>query len=147
MNSNKTKAMPGRVLSAILVSLLVSVSQAQADDVLQTNWIELVRGFQDEESGVEVREVVNDETGATHLTIAIPKIRMADIQNMEEVRVVGQRPKEFDMKRWLPNFDYEWVEDYDNDYFGLLVHFNEEQRMPLRLYFSTETGYLQPLRP
>lgn len=140
------KIMRSAVLVAIAGPLLFPVVSAQSDaDLLQTDWIELVRGYQDAESGVQVRDVITDEeTGAMQLQIAVPKASMGDVVQMEEVRVVGQRPKAIDLKQWLPQFEYEWVDDYDNDNYGLLVRFTEEQKTPLRLYFSSDAGFLQP---
>ncbi|MFN2327585.1 MAG: hypothetical protein ABR612_01585 [Chromatocurvus sp.] len=131
-------------LIAVVSSLLLASITARGDDVLQTNWIEMVRGFKDTESGVQVRDVTRDDTGTTHLQIAIPKVRMSDVANMEEVRVIGQRKPNFELKNLIPEFEYEWVDDYDNDFYGLLVHFKEEPSIPLRLFFSSESGFLQP---
>lgn len=130
----------------VMASLLLPLAHAQTDaDLLKTDWMELVRGYQDAESGVQVREVVKDsETGAVKVQIAVPKARMGEVQEMEEVRVVGQRPGEFELKQWLPEFEYEWVDDYDNEFYGLLVRFTEKQKTPLRLYFSSDSGFLQP---
>lgn len=131
---------------ALAGTLLLPVANAQSDaDLLQTDWIELVRGYKDAESGVQVRNVINDrETGAVQLQIAVPKAHMGDVTEMEEVRVVGQRPQEIDIRQWLPDFEFEWVDDYDKDHYGLLVRFSEEQKTPLRLYFSSDSGFLQP---
>lgn len=144
MGSKTIKIMKTAMQIAALLSLLLVVISARGDDVLQTNWIEMVRGFQDTESGVQVRDVTKDDTGVTHLEIAIPKIRMSDVANMEEVRVIGQRKEEFDFRNLIPQFEYEWVDDYDNNFYGLLVHFKEEPKTPLRLFFSAESGFLQP---
>lgn len=129
---------------AAISSVLLGATATRSDDVLQTSWIELVRGFQDTESGVQVRDVTRDDTGTTHLQIAIPKVRMSDVANMEEVRVIGRRKPDFELKNLIPQFEYEWVDDYDNNFYGLLVHFKEEPKTPLRLFFSSESGFLQP---
>lgn len=146
MASDRQKTVVGRCVIAAVAWLAPLAASAQSDaDLLKTDWIEFVKGYQDADSGVQVREVVKDsETGAMQLQIAVPKARMGDVTEMEEVRVVGQRPQEIDLQQWLPQFEYEWVEDYDNDYYGLLVRFTEEQKTPLRLYFSSDTGFLQP---
>ncbi|MFN2287298.1 MAG: hypothetical protein ABR578_03085 [Chromatocurvus sp.] len=140
------KILRGAGLVAMAAALLLPVANAQNDSgLLETDWLELVRGYQDEESGVQVREVIKDrETGAMQLQIAVPKAAMGEVVEMEEVRVVGQRPEKFEFRKLLPEFEYEWVEDYDNDHYGLLVRFTEKQKTPLRLYFSSETGFIQP---
>jgi hypothetical protein len=114
-------------------------------ELLQTDWMEFVKGYRDEASGLQVREVIRDEqTGGMQVQIAVPKVSMSGVSDMEEVRVVGQRPQEIDLKKWLPQFEYEWVDDYDNEHYGLLVRFKENQRLPLRLFFSSDSGFLQP---
>lgn len=145
MSLTTTRTMRSATFLAAVASLLLIVAVgARGDDLLQTNWIEMVRGFQDAETGIQVREVTQDDSGATHLQIAIPKLRMADVMDMEEVRVIGQRPQEFEFRNLLPEFEYEWVDDYDNNFYGLLVHFKGGPKTPLRLFFSSESGFLQP---
>ena len=146
MKSYSMKILRSASLVAITASLLLPVASAQTDSgLLETDWIELVRGYRDEDSGVQVREVTEDrETGTMQLQIAVPKAAMGEVMEMEEVRVVGRRPEKFEFRKLLPEFEYEWVDDYDNDHYGLLVRFTEKQKTPLRLYFSSETGFLQP---
>ena len=146
MKSYGIKILRSASLVAMATSLLLPVASAQNDSgLLETDWIELVRGYRDEESGVQVRDVIKDrETGAMQLQIAVPKAAIGDVMEMEEVRVVGQRPEKFEFRKLLPEFEYEWVDDYDNDHHGLLVRFTEKQKTPLRLYFSSESGFLQP---
>src|SRR6056297_822195 len=133
----------GTFLAAAASLLLFMAVGARGDELLQTNWIEMVRGFQDADSGIRVREVTQDDSGATHLQIAIPKVGMAGVMDMEEVRVIGQRPQEFEFRNLLPELEYEWVDDYDNNFYGLLVHFKGGPKTPLRLFFSAESGFLQ----
>jgi hypothetical protein len=110
---------------------------------LQTNWLEFVKGDREDTLGAEVREVSTDPgTGRHRLLIAVPKIAMDEYPRaMEEVRVIGERPEEPEL---LPDFEYEWIEDYDNDFYGLLLRFREGQQLPFRLFFSSEAGFLQP---
>ncbi|MEQ8514623.1 MAG: hypothetical protein RIC38_03375, partial [Chromatocurvus sp.] len=76
-------------LMAAALPLLLHGMPGQADEeLLQTNWIELVRGYKDDESGVLVRDVRKDTDGLTHLEIAVPKVRMSAVREMEQVRVI-----------------------------------------------------------
>ena len=145
MTPGIVKLIRGEGIAAVLVLLLSAAATAQSDaDLLKTDWIDLVKGYKDADSGVEVREVVrNKEDGGMQVIVAVPKMRMGDGTDIEEVRVVGQRPEAIDPRQWLPELEYEWVDDYDNDHYGLLVRFTEEQKIPLRLFFSADTGYLQ----
>jgi hypothetical protein len=132
-----TISLPSVALAACLLA-----AGAGAEDELQSDWIELVKGHRDSDLGLEVQEThVDPETGKRHLVIAVPKVALGNQDVMEEVRVIGRRPDRPDL---LPDLEYEWVEDYDNDFFGLLVRFNEDQKTPVRLYFSSEAGFLDP---
>lgn len=133
----------GIIATALPMLLQAAIVQGDSE-LLQTNWIEMVKGYKDVDSGVLVREVKKDTDGLMHLEIAVPKVRMNTVSEMEQVRVIGRRPEKFDFKQLLPSFEYEWVEDYDKDYYGLLVHFREDKKAPVRLYFSSQSGFLQP---
>ena len=89
--------------------------------------------------GAEVREAEQDGEGQ-RLVIAIPKVAMADPDQIEEVLVVGQAPQEIDL---IPEFEYEWVEDYDNDFYGLVIRFSDETRWPIRLYMHSDAGFVR----
>ena len=129
-------------LSVLAFGLLAPLAAAQDKAMLESDWLDLVRGHRGEKMGLEVHESrVDPETGKRHLVIAVPKVSVGDRQAMEEVLVVGRRPERPEL---LPDLEYEWVEDYDNDFYGLLVRFKEDQETPLRLYFSAEAGFLQP---
>jgi len=122
--------------------LAAAVAQAQDSDLAEANWIDLVKGGKSEATGAEVREVKTAEDGSKQLVIAIPKVAMENREDMEEVVVIGQAPEKIDFD-FIPEFQYEWVEDYDNDYYGLLIRLNEDSDMPLRLYINSEDGFLR----
>lgn len=109
----------------------------------ETGWLELVKGHLDPESGMGVRNVeAGDVEGERRITLAIPKQRLAGVSagTLEEVRVVGRRPEQVDL---LPDFRYEWVADYDNDHYGLIIHLRDDGSLPLRLYLESSTGYVR----
>jgi hypothetical protein len=129
-------------LPALVAAFLAAPASAQDRTMLESDWLDLVRGYRGEKMGLEVKESrIDPETGKRHLVIAVPKVSVGNANVMEEVLVVGRRPERPDL---LPDLEYEWVEDYDNDFYGLLVRFTEDQETPLRLYFSSEGGFLQP---
>ncbi|MEQ8263906.1 hypothetical protein [Pseudohaliea sp.] len=129
-------------LPALVAAVLSATASAQDKTMLESDWLDLVRGHRGEKMGLEVKESrIDPETGKRHLVIAVPKVSVGNANVMEEVLVVGRRPERPDL---LPDLEYEWVEDYDNDFYGLLVRFSEDQETPLRLYFSSEAGFLQP---
>jgi hypothetical protein len=124
-----------KVLATAAALLLIpALAQAQSTG-METGWLEFVKGHKGDQVGAEVSEVVLDpETGEREFRIRIPKAAMSDPQMMEEVRVVGRRPDrvEFD----LPEFETEWVDDYDNDHYGLLVRLKGGPETPIRLFFT-----------
>ncbi len=134
------------ILSAALVatsmSFGVGLVSAQDKAMMETDWLELVKGYKGSGVGAEVREVGAHEEGGQRLVIAIPKASMPNRSEMEEVVVVGQAPGkiEFDL---IPEFEYEWVDDYDNDYYGLLIRLNEDSKVPIRLFLQSEAGFIR----
>lgn len=106
----------------------------------ETGWLELVKGHLDPHSGTGVRAVEPGEVeGERKITLAIPKEQLGvSSGKLEEVRVTGRRPKEVDL---LPDFRYEWVADYDNDHYGLIIHLRDDGSLPLRLYMDSTTGF------
>lgn len=128
-----------------LAGCLMAAAAMAQNDILESDWLDLVRGHRGEQLGLEVRDSqVDPETGQRQVVIAVPKVALGREPAMEEVRVVARRPERPDLLPDLPDLEYEWVDDYDNDNYGLLVRFTEDQRTPLRLYFSSESGFLQP---
>lgn len=131
------------LIGAVPIWLLAAAfSGAQDSELANANWIDLVKGEKSEATGAEVREVRTAEDGSKQLVIAIPKVAMEDPSDMEEVVVVGQAPEKIDFD-FIPEFQYEWVDDYDNDYYGLLIRLNEDSDMPLRLYINSDEGFIR----
>ncbi|MEP0201580.1 MAG: hypothetical protein ABJ084_06965 [Halioglobus sp.] len=129
------------LLTAVLLVTIASTAFAQDKVLMETDWLEFVKGHKGNAVGAEVREADRDATtGGTRLVIAIPKVAMDDPTMMEEVRVVGQAPKEIDL---LPDYEYEWVDDYDNDYYGLIIKFSEDTEYPIRLFVESNSGFIR----
>jgi hypothetical protein len=125
---------------SLLLLALPSVF-AQNKVTMETDWLEFVKGYKGSTVGAEVREADRDPTtGGSRLVIAIPKTAMDAPSMMEEVRVVGQAPQEIDL---LPDFEYEWVDDYDNDFYGLIIKFSEDTQWPIRLYIESDSGFVR----
>lgn len=128
------------IFVAGFTALLGSASLAETV-THQTDWMELVKGYKGDSVGAEMREIEPDDGfGRQRVTIAIPKDAIASPEAMEEVRVVGRRPEQFEFEFPL-EFTYEWVDDYDNDYYGLVLHLGEDATVPIRLYMESSTGY------
>jgi hypothetical protein len=127
-----------RVLTGLAL-LLPTLCLAQ-NQMTETDWLEMVEGYTDSAVGAQIRKIERDnDTGEQKLTITIPKIAISDPDMMEEVVVVGQAPKErgplFEFK-----YEYEWLDDYDNDNYGLVIRLGKEANWPIRLYMHSDDG-------
>jgi len=107
----------------------------------ETDWMELVEGYRGNVIGAEVRRVErNPLTREQKLTVAIPKSAVRSTSDMEEVRVVGQAPEKRGPQIELPEIRHQWVDDYDNDYYGLILHIGESET-PIRIYFDSSSAF------
>lgn len=126
--------------SLVAMALVAFAGGAMAQSLgMQSDWLETVKGHRDGKTGAQVMEVMEDpKTGQQAVMVKIPKSSMEDDSDMEEIKVVGQAPGEREMPEVLPELETQWVDDYDNDHYGLLVKFNEDQKTPFRLFFSMQ---------
>ena len=121
-------------MSVLFGSLAVT---AQPPPEMQTDWMEFVKGHTDAQTGAEVRRVEADpETGERRLIVAIPKEVLRDEAMMEEVRVVAPAVERGGIDIELPDFETQWIDDYDNEYYGLLVKLKDGPETPIRLFFN-----------
>ena len=129
------------VSSALCMLLSAPVSWGDKTTA-ESGWLQLVKGHLDAESGISVDSVEPGSVpGERKITLIIPKTHAAfDPGALEEVRVVGRRPEPVDI---LPDFRYEWVADYDNDNYGLVIHLKDDGSLPLRLYMESDTGFIR----
>jgi len=124
---------------ALLVPLL-AFGQGETQP-LQSDWLQLVKGYRDPATGVEMREIEYGDTAGTRtVTLAIPKSSMQRSTAMEEVVVVGRRPD----KPQPLDISYEWLDDYDNDNYGLVIRLGKNSNWPIRLYINSAPGYINP---
>jgi hypothetical protein len=122
---------------ALLLSLWCVTAAAQPTTSLESDWMELVRGHKGKVMGVEVRDIApQDSDGVQRVTFAVPKSAVANPRDIEEVVVVGRRPQ----AREPLKVRFEWLEDYDSDNYGLVVHIGESS-WPLRLYLNSAPGF------
>ena len=131
-----------RALACAFLMLPASLpAQTEEGLSLQSDWMELVKGQRDSELGAEVREVgPGDEAGTQKISLSIPKASVGDRDDIEEVLVIGRRPEklEFPLEvRW------EWLDDYDNDNYGLVIYLSEDSKWPIRLFLNSEAGFVK----
>jgi hypothetical protein len=120
------------------VVLLVSATTlAQEGTSLQSDWLELVKGHKGDALGVELREIeAGEEEGSRTVTLAVPKTSIEHPDAIEEVVVVGRKPDDPEPL----NIKYEWVSDYDDDNYGLIIHLGDSN-WPIRLYMNSSPGF------
>lgn len=128
-------------LSLTLLLALPLLLAAQDEALpLQSGWMELVKGQRDPATGVEMREVKEESAGETRtVTLSIPKTSMNHPDTIEEVVVVGRRPE----KPEPLDISYEWLDDYDNDNYGLVIRLGKDSNWPIRLYLDSSPGYVR----
>jgi len=122
--------------------LLISLSVlAQPDNtMLESDWMELVKGSRDEVFGAELREIEDGDTGDTQkITLAIPKSAISHPDAIEEVVVIGRKPE----KPEPLDISYEWLDDYDNDNYGLVIRLGKDTKWPIRLYLNSDPGFMR----
>jgi hypothetical protein len=114
---------------------------AQTDNVLlESDWMELVKGSRDEAFGAELREIEDGDTGDTQkITLAIPKSAISHPDAIEEVVVIGRKPE----KPEPLDISYEWLDDYDSDNYGLVIRLGKDTNWPIRLYLNSDPGFMR----
>lgn len=106
----------------------------------ETDWLELKEGYEDKKMGVKVRNVElpnlgDSQAGGQKVTIAIPKSKFGETETIREVVVVGKRENE---DKPLKGMSYEWANDYEQDYYGLVITLERLESLPIRLYFKSD---------
>ncbi|MEZ5567637.1 MAG: hypothetical protein R3E54_04725 [Halioglobus sp.] len=131
-----------RIARCVSLAALVCLSTLAlaADDLMESDWIQLVKGHKDVTTGVEVMEIDDEESPVTRkITLAVPKSAVGERTVMEEVVVIGRRP---DAPEPI-EMTYEWVKDYDNDRYGLVIRLGKNSNWPIRLYMNSAAGFVE----
>ena len=130
------------VIAAVLFGIAPCLALAESLG-MQSDWLELIKGERCEASGAEIMGVSqHPDTGHHSVLVKVPKANLGEDPDIEEVRVVGQAPQKTEMPELFPEMETEWVDDYDNDHYGLLVKLKSDQKVPIRLFVSAQSGYL-----
>lgn len=120
------------IMTAGLLGLLITGSTLAEE--LQSDWIEPVPGFAETVLGVEIRSVdAPDTKGQTRVTLSVPKSSLANNPNIHEVVVVAERSGERQTRKPIR---HEWVSNYDDDHYGLVLYLGKNEQIPFRLYFD-----------
>ena len=135
--------MPAPFRHLILACLLTMAGPAVGEtgsDGMHSGWLDLIKGSRDDTTGAELMAIEQGEIeGRQKVTIAIPKSSMGNPDTIEEVVVVGKAPEKGGPLP-LPNIEYEWVKDYDEDNHGLIIHLGDGAVWPIRLQMKAPPG-------
>jgi hypothetical protein len=124
---------------ALLAIGCTPLALAQEGTSLESDWLEFVTGSKGSTMGVELREIQpGDTAGTQRIVLAVPKKAISHPDTIEEVVVVGRAPE----KPEPLDIRYEWLDDYDQDNYGLVIHIGES-RWPIRLYMNSSPGYIR----
>ena len=132
-------------MAAVLLSLSPALVMGQTHKT-ETGWLELVKGYKGDAVGAQMRDVETHETtGEKTLKISIPKSAITHPDQMEEVVVVGQKPEKrgplFNLDLGIDiDYEFEWVEDYDADNYGLVIRLGKDSNWPIRLFMHADDG-------
>jgi hypothetical protein len=127
------------IICTLLLVPLAALAQTD-NEPLESDWLQLVKGYRGDTYGAQVREIEDGETSDTQkITVAIPKSAISDPDTIEEVVVIGRKPEEPEPL----DITYEWLDDYDNDNYGLVIRLGKDSKWPIRLYMYSNTGFIR----
>lgn len=128
--------------AALLLLAFAGVARSDGEST-QTGWLELVKGSRDNTLGAQLVNIEDGDTADTQkITLAIPKSSLANRDDIEEVLVIGKKLPAPEKSKPI-KFTYEWVSDYDNDNYGLVIRLGKDTNWPIRLYMNSEAGFMQ----
>ena len=122
----------------LLLSPLAMLAQGEDVEPVQSDWLELVKGYKGETLGTEMRDIEDDGENRT-VTLAIPKESIGHPDSIEEVVVVGRKPEELEPLE----IEYKWLDDYDEDNYGLVIYLGRNSRWPIRFYLNSDPGFIR----
>lgn len=131
----KLQKLSNQTLLLLAASLFCSPLLADKE----TDWIELQEGYEGKVIGAKVHRIETSDDGAgKQVTVGIPKSAIKSTDQIEEIVVVGKAPKK-DQEPTKMNIQYEWADDYEKDYYGLIITLGDESNYPIRLYLKGDT--------
>lgn len=118
----------------LLVGSLAGLPAFAAE--VQTEWIAPREGFTESGVGARIKsiEALPADEGQ-RVTIEIPRSAVAEGEIVQEIIVTAQRP---DKTESPVSVRHEWVADYENDYYGLVLYLGSKEQTPLRIYLKSE---------
>ncbi|MEZ0150604.1 MAG: hypothetical protein AB9Q19_15005 [Candidatus Reddybacter sp.] len=104
----------------------------------ETDWLELKEGYEGKKMHAKVHRIKLPELGGNggqHVTVSIPKGEISGTDRVHEVVVVGRHDGKEEV---LQGTSYEWVKDYENDNYGLIIKLDKMQNYPIRVYLKDD---------
>jgi len=130
-------------LPVAMLAMLLTAPAVAEDRAMESDWLELVKGFKGSTMGVEMLDIRDDELpDMQRITMAIPKAAVGDRDDIEEVIVIGRRPDKPDAPEPI-EITYQWIDDPDDDNYGLLIRVGKESNWPIRLFMNSRPGYIE----
>ncbi|KJS04594.1 MAG: hypothetical protein VR73_14330 [Gammaproteobacteria bacterium BRH_c0] len=113
---------------------LLAVLPAHAAE-LKTEWIEPREGFAEQTLGARIKsvETMPGDQGQ-RVTIEIPRGSMTEEESMQEIVVTARQP---DQSESEIEVRHEWVKDYQNDFYGLVLYLGKNSNLPIRIYLKS----------
>ena len=124
-------------LAALAAALVLAVPALAGE----TADVELRKGYVDPKSGVKVEEImVVPGQDMQAVRLAVPRSG----EPIEEMVVTAKRRSGEPVLQLKP---HEFVRDYDNDYYGLVIYLGKNESLPLRLYMDAAQQRPGPITP
>jgi len=120
-------------LVAVALAGGLMLGQLQAAEV-ETEWIHPQVGASESAIGARVRSVEDlPNAGGQRVLIEIPRESFDHNDSIPEIVVTAQRPDQTESRL---SIEHEWLADYDNDNYGLMLYLGKDGNLPLRIYFK-----------
>ena len=101
---------------------------------VETDWLELKAGFEGKKIGAKLKSIESEDDQQL-ITVAIPKTAIQNQKDIEEIIIVGHKPKK---KEFNIPFSYEWATDFEKDYYGLIIKLGKDTKYPIRIYLKDD---------
>lgn len=119
------------ILTALMFAALFPISVLATETTAE---LELQEGYVDPQSGVRVEKITPDATAETQqILLAVPR----SSGPIDEVVVMGKRPESTNLVELLQSVPHRFVNDYDRDYYGLVIYLGRKETLPIRLYLNS----------
>jgi hypothetical protein len=121
-------------LKTVAIALAGALPFASGAEDLETDWIEPVAGFEESTLGARLKVMeISPVDGSATVTVAIPKSRLKDNDAVEEIIIYGKKPDKSEPVMTIP---HEWIQDYSQDYYGLVLYLGKDGNIPFRIYLK-----------